>query len=80
MSGKLTEPKIISDFNNNLIAMLPIGFYLDDERWDKIWQRYDEKGASLTMEDLRNLFPDEPVLQVQSLVQNGEMRFREPDK
>ena len=28
MGGKLIEPKIISDFNNNLVAMLPMGFIL----------------------------------------------------
>ena len=77
MAGKLTEPKIISDFNNHLIAMLPTGFYFDDERWEKIWQRYDEKGESLTMADLRELFPDDPVLQVQTLVQSGEMSFKD---
>ena len=73
MPGKLIEPKIISDFNNRLVAMLPTGFYFDDERWDKIWQRFDEKGETLTMADLRQLFPDEAVLHVQPLVQTGEM-------
>jgi len=80
MSGKLTEPKIISDFNNHLIAMLPTGFYFDDERWEKIWQRYDQKGESLTMADLRELFPDEPVLQVQALAQSGEISFKDTSK
>ena len=28
MGGKLIEPKNISDFNNNLVAMLPMGFIL----------------------------------------------------
>lgn len=77
MAGKLIEPKIISDFNNHLVAMLPTGFYFDDERWERIWQRYDQKGESLTMADLRDLFPDDPVLQGQELVQTGEMSFKD---
>ena len=77
MPGKLIEPKIISDFNNRLVAMLPTGFYFDDERWDKIWQRFDEKGDALTMADLRQLFPDEAVLHVQPLVQTGDMILKE---
>jgi len=43
-----------------------------------IWQRFDEKGESLTMEDLRQLFPDEKTLQVPELVQTGEMNIKEP--
>ena len=77
MPGKLIEPKIISDFNNRLVAMLPTGFYFDDERWDKIWQRFDEKGETLTMADLRQLFPDEAVLRGQPLVQTGDMILKE---
>lgn len=73
MPGKLIEPKIISDFNGNLVAMLPLGFYFDDSRWEKIWQRYDQKGEALTMEDLRQLFPEEPTLQVAALKQTGEI-------
>ncbi|MCW9014145.1 MAG: hypothetical protein OQL06_10205 [Gammaproteobacteria bacterium] len=75
MPGKLIEPKVITDFNNKPVALLPVGFYFDDERWEKIWQRYDEKGESLTMEDLRKLFPDEPTLQVAELIRTGEMDF-----
>ena len=77
MAGKLIEPKIISDFNNHLVAMLPTGFYFDDERWERIWQRYDQKGESLTMADLRDLFPDDPVLQERELVQSGELSFKD---
>jgi hypothetical protein len=77
MAGKLIEPKIISDFNNHLVAMLPTGFYFDDVRWEKIWQRYDQKGETLTMADLQNLFPEDPVLQAKKLVQTGEMSFKD---
>lgn len=77
MAGKLLEPKIISDFNNHLVAMLPSGFYFDDVRWEKIWQRYDQKGSSLTMADLLELFPEEPTLQARPLLQTGEMTFKD---
>ncbi|MCW8955343.1 MAG: hypothetical protein OQL09_00540 [Gammaproteobacteria bacterium] len=73
MAGKLVEPKVITDFNNKPVCILPTGFYFDDQRWEMIWQRFDEKGESLTMEDLRQLFPDEATLQVPELVQTGEM-------
>ena len=67
MPGKLIEPKVITDFNNKPVAMLPIGFYFDDSRWETIWSEYDKKGESLTMEDLRNLFPDDESLNINQL-------------
>lgn len=76
MAGKLIEPKVITDFNNKPVCILPTGFYFNDQRWEMIWQRFDEKGESLTMEDLRLLFPDEETLQVTKLVQTGEMSFK----
>ena len=72
MAGKLKEPKIISHYNDDLVCILPIGFYFDDERWEQIWQRFEEKGEALILEDLKQLFPDEPTLQVEKLVQTGE--------
>ena len=75
MPGKLIEPKVITDFNNEPVCILPTGFYFDDQRWEMIWQRFDEKGSSLTMEDLKNLFPDEETLQVSKLVKTGEINF-----
>ena len=62
-AGKLTEPKVITDFNQRLVCMLPTGFYFNDERWEKIWQRFDEKGDTLNMADLKKLFPDEETVQ-----------------
>lgn len=62
MPGKLIEPKVITDFNNKPVAMLPVGFYFDDSRWETIWSEYDKKGESLTMADLRRLFPDDDSL------------------
>lgn len=76
MAGKLIEPKVITDFNNKPVCILPTGFYFDDQRWEMIWQRFDEKGESLTMEDLRQLFPDDETLKVQALVQTGEISFK----
>ncbi|MDH5570747.1 MAG: hypothetical protein OEY89_03215 [Gammaproteobacteria bacterium] len=75
MAGKLIEPKVITDFNNKPVAILPQGFYFDDTRWDMIWQRFEQKGESLTMEDLRDLFPDEPTLMVKKLIRSGELDF-----
>ena len=77
MAGKLIEPKVITDFNNKPVCILPVGFYFDDQRWEMIWQRFDEKGESLTLEDLREMFPDEPTVQAQELVQTGEMKFKD---
>lgn len=67
MAGKLTEPRIITDYRQEPVCILPAGFYLDDQRWDAIWQRFGLKGSSLTHDDLRELFPDEPVLQKRRL-------------
>jgi len=76
MPGKLIEPKVITDFNNKPVALLPIGFYFDDSRWETIWEEYDKKGESLTMEDLRRLFPGDDSLQENSInrvaVQTGK--------
>ncbi len=71
MAGKLIEPKVITDFNNKPVALLPVGFYFDDTRWEQIWDAYDKKGESLTMEDLLTLFPDDESLQKKSVVQTG---------
>lgn len=62
MAGKLKEPRVITDHRQEPVCILPSGFYFDDARWKRIWERYEEKGESLTHEDLRNLFPDEPAL------------------
>ncbi|TNG00505.1 MAG: hypothetical protein EP297_03645 [Gammaproteobacteria bacterium] len=62
MAGRLKEPKTITDYNQALICILPVGFYFDDDRWDRIWQRYEEKGQPLTSIDLYEMFPEEGVL------------------
>ena len=62
MAGKLQEPRVITDHRQDPACILPAGFYLDDDRWNRIWQRFEEKGSALNHEDLRELFPDEPAL------------------
>ena len=62
MAGKLKEPMVNTDYRREPVCILPIGFYFDDDLWEKIWQRFDEKGAPLTREDSSDLFPEEPVL------------------
>jgi hypothetical protein len=62
-AGKLIEPKIITDLNQRVVCLLPIGFYFDDSRWELIWDQYDKKGDTLTMSDLKTLFPDEETVQ-----------------
>jgi len=71
VAGKLNEPKVITDFNNNPVAMLPIGFYFDDDRWDAIWAEFDKKGSSLTMEDLQRMFPNDESLHAKTVVRTG---------
>ena len=62
-AGKLIEPKIITDLNQKVVCLLPVGFYFNDERWEIIWDQYDKKGDTLTMADLKELFPDEKTVQ-----------------
>ena len=62
MSGKLKEPRVITDHRHEPVCILPAGFWFDDERWEKIWQRFEEKGEALSDDDLREMFPEEPAL------------------
>ena len=78
-AGKLKEPKVITDFNQRIVCLLPVGFYFDDERWDRIWQRFDEKGDTLSMADLKRLFPDEETVQFPS-DETGETFNHKADK
>jgi len=59
--------KVISDFNNQPVALLPISFYFYDVRWQAIWAEYDIKGEFLTLEDLKHLFPDDTSLNTQAV-------------
>jgi len=71
MPGKLIEPKVITDFNNKPVALLPVGFYFDDARWETIWAEYDKKGESLTLDDLLRLFPDDESLKQRNVTRTG---------
>ena len=62
MAGILKEPRVITDYRREPVCILPAGFYFDDERWRQIWQCFEEKGAVLSHDDLRTLFPCEPAL------------------
>jgi len=62
-AGKLIEPKVITDLNQKVVCLLPTGFYFNDKRWEIIWQRYEKKGDTLSMGDLKELFPDEATVQ-----------------
>jgi len=62
-AGKLIEPKVITDLNQKTVCLLPTGFYFNDERWEIIWDRYEKKGNTLSMADLKALFPDEATVQ-----------------
>ena len=63
MAGKLIEPKVITDLKQKIVCLLPTGFYFNDERWEMIWDRYEKKGDTLSMADLKALFPDEDTVQ-----------------
>jgi len=63
MAGQLVDPNIITDLDQKVVCLLPTGFYFDDERWEIIWQQYEKKGDTLTMADLKELFPDEETVQ-----------------
>ena len=63
MAGKLSEPKVITDLNQKVVCLLPTGFYFDDERWEAIWDHYEKKCDTLSMADLKSLFPDEATVQ-----------------
>jgi len=62
-AGKLVEPKVITDINQKVVCLLPVGFYFDDKRWEMIWQQYDKQGDTLSMADLKKLFPEEETVQ-----------------
>ena len=71
MAGKLAEPKIITDLNQKVVCLLPTGFYFNDERWEIIWEQYEKKGDTLSMADLKEIFPDEATVQ-NPAIDNGD--------
>ena len=63
MSGKLKEPRVITDHQREPACILPAEFWFDDERREKIWQRFEDKSEALSHDDLGEMFPEEPALQ-----------------
>jgi len=59
MQHKLIEPKVITDFNNDAVCILPRGFLLTDERWDLIWSLHEKYNRFINHDELRALFPEE---------------------
>ena len=62
MSQELLEPRVITDFNNDPVCILPSGFLLNDARWDLIWSLHEKLNRFITHEELHTLFPDENSL------------------
>ncbi len=59
---KLKEPKLLTDFNNDPVCILPIGFLLTDDRWDKIWALHEQLNRFIGHQELLELFPEEEAL------------------
>ncbi len=62
MSPKLKEPRVLTDFNNDAVCILPEGFEITDERWDKIWDLHEKLNRFIGHTELLELLPDEPSL------------------
>jgi hypothetical protein len=41
-AGRLKKPEAITDFNQRIVCLLPVGCYFNDESRDKIWPRFDK--------------------------------------
>jgi hypothetical protein len=54
----LIEPKVITDYNQEIACVLPAGFRFGDARWEKIWAAFEGKGTTLTLLDLSEMFPN----------------------
>ena len=64
MPQELLEPKVITDFNNDPVCILPSGFQLTDERWELIWCLHEKLNRFINHDELRELFPDEASLKL----------------
>ncbi len=62
MAKILKEPKLLTDFNNDAVCILPIGFDLTDDKWDKIWALHEKLNRFMGHEELLELFPDDQSL------------------
>ena len=62
MQQKLLEAKVITDFNNDPVCILPRGFLLSDERWEMIWALHEKLNRFISHDELGKLFPEETSL------------------
>jgi hypothetical protein len=79
IAGKLMQLKVITDFNRRVVCLLLPGFNFSDALRDKIWQRFNEKGDTLSMADLKQQFPDEEKVQSPA-GETDEMFIHKKDK
>lgn len=63
MGQKLKEPRVLTDFKNDAVCILPIGFELTDERWEQIWDLHEKLNRFIGHDELLQLFPEEAALQ-----------------
>jgi hypothetical protein len=68
MAHKLKEPKVLTDFNNDAVCILPQGFELTDDKWDKIWDLHKEVNRFIGHEELQEMFPDEDALKQKKIL------------
>ncbi len=54
--------KLLLAFSQDLVCVLQKGFCFDDVRWQRVCATFNEKAATLSMADLREISPDEDVL------------------
>lgn len=62
MAKILNEPKVLTDFNNDAVCILPVGFELTDEKWNKIWELHEKLNRFMGHEELLELFPHDQAL------------------
>ena len=58
---------MLTDFNNDAVCILPIGFDLTDDKWNKIWELHEKLNRFMGHEELQELFPDDESLKPKKL-------------
>jgi len=77
MSGdKLIATRVITDFRQRLVCVLPVDFYFDDTLGKNL-APYEQKGDTLSMAALKALFPDEVTVQSPSDETGETFRHRD---
>lgn len=74
MAKRLKEPKVITDFNNDAVCILPGGFELTDERWEKIWALHEKVNRFIGHEELLEMFPEEEALKQKKIKPKTEQK------